>query len=106
MVHVGVRNEPLGRSHEGPWLSSEVETEFQFGNPPVRLHSGAGKPFDGQPIERQLPVRRIGIVLFGRFDTHALYFTRKLRIDSAYAGVPALEQSFNYLIEFFFGVMV
>ena len=80
MVHVGMRNEPLGRSHEGPRLSTEVETEFQFGNSPVRLHSGAGKTFDGQPIERQLPVRQVGIVLFSRFDIHAPYFTRKLRI--------------------------
>ena len=48
MIQMSVRNEPGWCTHEGPGLSSQVESQFEFGDAPVGLNRRPRIAFDGE----------------------------------------------------------
>ena len=47
---MGMRDKPIRRSHEVPGMSSEIQTELQFGDSPISLNRSARISLDGQSV--------------------------------------------------------
>src|SRR4051812_24499399 len=60
MVKMGMRKEPGLGGHEVPGLSTQIEADLEFGDPPVTLHRRPRVTLDGQAA---MVVRQKGSVI-------------------------------------------